>query len=72
MSASHKTDLTKLPVPSKGGGNTDIVHQNAEWGTDARGGGKVPPDFSWGSNPKQRQEERGSSVEGPAPRSPSP
>lgn len=62
MGASNKpTDPKKLPVPFKGRPMTDIVHQDTEWGTGAkgRGGGKVPADFTWGTNPKQHQEERG-------------
>jgi hypothetical protein len=62
MGASNKpSDPTKLPVPWKGRTTTDIVHHDAEWGTGekGRGGGKVPTDFSWGTNPKQHQEERG-------------
>ena len=62
MGSSNKpSDPKKLPVPFKGRPTTDIVHQDAEWGTgsEQRGGGKVPADFTWGTNPKQYQEERG-------------
>jgi hypothetical protein len=62
MGASNKpADPTKLPVPWRGRTRSDIVHHDSEWGVGerARGGGRVPPDFSWGSNPKQYQEERG-------------
>ena len=34
-------------------------HHTEEWSTGQRGGGKVPEDFSWRSNPKQWQEELG-------------
>jgi len=64
MGASNKpTDPKKLPVPFKGRPMTDIAHHDTEWGTGGkqRGGGKVPVDFTWGSNPKQHQEERGAS-----------
>lgn len=63
MGSSNKpSDPKKLPVPFKGRPTTDIVHQESEWSTgqSRRGGGKVPTDFSWGTNPKQYQEERGS------------
>lgn len=62
MGSSNKpSDPKKLPVPYKGRPATDIVHHDQEWGTGAsgRGGGKVPSDFAWGTNPKQYQEERG-------------
>lgn len=62
MGSSNKpSDPKKLPVPFKGRPNTDIVHHHVEWGTGAaqRGGGKVPADFVWGTNPKVNQEERG-------------
>jgi hypothetical protein len=62
MGSSNKpSDPKKLPVPFTGGPTTDIVHHDTEWGTgrEQRGGGKVPSDFTWGSNPKQHQEERG-------------
>jgi len=32
-----------------------------EWSSGQRGGGKVPEDFSWRTNPKQWQEELGRS-----------
>jgi hypothetical protein len=45
-----------LPAPSDG---SAIVHQTREWASGTRGGGSVPKDFGWGTNPKQHQEERG-------------
>lgn len=32
------------------------------WTSGARGGGRVPPDFSWNTNPKQTQEEHGANA----------
>jgi hypothetical protein len=37
-------------------------HHIAEWSSGARGGGKVPVDFGWSTNPKQWQEENGSGL----------
>jgi hypothetical protein len=33
-----------------------------EWTSGSRGGGSVPADFEWRSNPKQSQEESGTSL----------
>lgn len=61
MSASHHpVDPKKLPVVYKApAGARDIEHQLVEWASGSRGGGKVPADFEWCTNPKQHQEERG-------------
>jgi hypothetical protein len=45
-----KTQMAKRP---------DIDHHLKEWTSGTRGGGKVPADFEWRSNPKQWQEENG-------------
>lgn len=37
-------------------------HHTQEWSSGTRGGGSVPADFGWASNPKQYQEEYGSST----------
>jgi hypothetical protein len=34
-------------------------HHLEEWTSGKRGGGKVPEDFAWRTNPKQWQEELG-------------
>jgi hypothetical protein len=34
-------------------------HHLEEWTSGQRGGGKVPEDFAWKTNPKQWQEEHG-------------
>lgn len=34
-----------------------------EWSSGTRGGGKVPADFEWKSNPKQWQEENGAALD---------
>src|SRR4051794_20011046 len=38
----------------------DIDYHLKEWSSGTRGGGSVPADLSWNSNPKQYQEENGS------------
>lgn len=40
----------------------DIDYHTKEWGSGARGGGSIPADLTWGSNPKQYQEENGSGM----------
>ena len=52
---------SRLPVPWKNDLSRppDIEHQTREWTSGTRGGGYVPPDFEWGTNPKQHQEENG-------------
>lgn len=43
--------------------NSDpIDYHLKEWSSGKRGGGKVPADLTWGSNPKQYQEENGSAA----------
>lgn len=39
-----------------------IDYHLKEWSSGKRGGGKVPADLSWPSNPKQYQEENGSAA----------
>lgn len=59
----HSDDFAEpntLPVPYKAkAGQSDLDYQERVWASGARGGGSVPADFEWRSNPKQRQEERG-------------
>ena len=52
---------SRLPVPWKPDLShpQDADHQTKEWASGARGGGYVPADFEWGTNPKQEQEEKG-------------
>lgn len=57
-SASHE-DPKKLPVPMRPRADTDLEHHRKEWTSGTRGGGSVPKDFSWPTNPKQQQEEYG-------------
>ena len=53
-------DSRKLPVPySAPKGGADIDHHLKEWSSGEQGGGTVPKDFEWRSNPKQNQEEDG-------------
>lgn len=57
---SHGSDPKRLPVPySPPAEQEDLEHQLHEWTSGTRGGGKVPKDFTWGTNPKQTQEEFG-------------
>jgi hypothetical protein len=60
---SHGSDA-QLPVPYKPDNSrtADIAHHEYEWSSGKRGGGKVPADFEWESNPKQYQEELGANV----------
>ena len=61
MSASHHpVDPKKLPVVYKPpAGEQDAEYQRSQWASGSRGGGKVPADLEWVTNPKQHQEERG-------------
>jgi hypothetical protein len=61
---SHGSDSSKLPVPYKPDPTkqADIAYHDSEWTSGGRGGGKVPADFEWGTNPKQYQEELGANV----------
>jgi len=60
-SHSHTDDPMLLPVPQRAQADArpDIEHQLHEWTSGNRGGGRIPKDFTWGSNPKQSQEEFG-------------
>ena len=61
MASNSSHNPKNMPVPYKPAERqADIVHQSVEWSSGTRGGGFVPPDFGWGTNPKQHQEERGS------------
>jgi hypothetical protein len=42
-------------------------HHTQVWSTGKRGGGKLPADFGWNTNPKQWQEETGSALPETAP-----
>ena len=68
----HSSDPKQLPVPWRPPqGAADIEHHTREWTSGAMGGGKVPPDYEWGTNPKVEQEEQGANVLlpiAPAPR----
>lgn len=57
--ANHPSDPRKQPVIWKEREEKDIEHFTHEWWSGERGGGSVPKDFAWGSNPKQAQEEYG-------------
>jgi len=60
-SSNHDSNPQQLPVPYKPREAADIVHHTQEWSSGTRGGGKVPADFGWRTNPKQNQEENGAS-----------
>ena len=55
------SDANKLPVPYRPDTQrtNDAFHQEGEWTSGKRGGGKVPKDYEWTTNPKQSQEENG-------------
>lgn len=38
------------------------AHHVVTWSSGGRGGGSVPPDFGWNTNPKQWQEEHGAAM----------
>lgn len=59
MSSSHATDHKDLPVPLKESTENDLDYFTKAWWSGTRGGGSVPKDFTWGSNPKEHQEEKG-------------
>lgn len=59
-SSNHHSDPNQLPVPLKARPDGDIEHQRNEWSSGTRGGGSIPKDFGWNTNPKQQQEENGS------------
>jgi hypothetical protein len=60
MSSSNlPADPKKAPLAVRHKAQPDINHQQHEWTSGTQGGGKVPNDFTWGSNPKQDQEENG-------------
>lgn len=58
--AKHETDPKKLPVPWKAPAVRDLDHQQKEWASGTRGGGRAPADLRWPGSPKQHQEEYGS------------
>jgi hypothetical protein len=58
-SSNLPADPKKAPLAIHHKTHPDIVHQNHEWSSGTRGGGKVPADLTWPSNPKQDQEENG-------------
>jgi len=56
-------DPRKVPVVYRPKANVrDIEHHQKEWTSGTRGGGSVPADLTWRTNPKQHQEERGAST----------
>lgn len=60
-SLTKPADPKKLPVPWRKGADADpdLEHHRREWWSGERGGGKVPADLDWRTNPKQYQEENG-------------
>ncbi len=64
-----------LPLPTERRPKDDTRdqrHQTKEWVSGTRGGGKLPADFGWNTNPKQWQEEHGAATPEklPAPAAP--
>jgi hypothetical protein len=60
MSDHHPTDPRRLPVVWRERGERDLGYHQNEWTSGTSGGGSVPRDFAWPTNPKQHQEEYGS------------
>ena len=62
--SQHPSDPTSLPVPWKLElrKKVDSTYHSREWTSGQQGGGRVPDDFEWGTNPKQWQEERGANL----------
>jgi hypothetical protein len=52
----NRPPVTGEPEPS--GTHPEPAHQDVDWvGSAQQGGGFVPPDYEWTSNPKQEQDE---------------
>jgi hypothetical protein len=66
MSSLKHDDAKNLPIPFEPKGSDDLTYHQQHWTSGKQGGGSVPLDFTWGSNPKQHQEERGSADAEPA------
>ena len=62
MASSAHGDPMNQPVPWKERGQRDLHYHQAEWTSGTRGGGSLPSDFRWTTNPKQRQEENGAAA----------
>lgn len=60
MEPSAPAEAPKLPVEWKEQLHRDLHYHQKEWSSGTRGGGMIPKDFDWLTNPKQRQEENGS------------
>ncbi len=57
---TDKAPESNAVTPSPRRGDSKVVdYQSREWSPGTRGGGHVPADFGWSTNPKQRQEELG-------------
>ena len=56
MATEHLPVVWRAPT-----GTPDSEHHTREWTSGTRGGGKVPADYQWNSNPKVEQEENGAS-----------
>jgi hypothetical protein len=53
---ANRTEVTEEP-PRRGSGY-DPQYPDVSWdGTEQHGGGHVPEDFEWTTNPKERQDE---------------
>ena len=60
MSSTDPKQTPALWRPPPGG--SDIEHHSREWTSGSMGGGKVPADFEWTSNPRAYAEEFGANV----------
>lgn len=60
--SNHQSNPQKTALVFKPGEQRDIDHHKKEWTSGTRGGGSIPADFGWPTNPKQLQEENGSGI----------
>lgn len=72
MGLMYSPQRHPLVQPEQPAGRTDMDYHVKEWISGSQGGGHVPDDFEWNSNPKQYQEENGSSAPTHAPPKPAP
>lgn len=62
MGLMYSPSRHPLALPTQpASGKTDMDYHVRQWTSGSQGGGRVPDDFEWGTNPKQNQEENGAS-----------
>jgi len=60
MLPSEFENPNNLPLPWRGGSDSDLQFFQHDWDSGSRVHLPLPKDFSWPSNPKENQEENGS------------